>query len=151
MFRAGKPAAAICHGPWTLVEAGLVKDRTLTSWPSLQTDIRNAGGHWVDEQVFTCEAGPNVLVTSRKPDDLSGLLQNGRRCVLSDSRRPGRMTNAHDEPTLDDVMEPVEPSTPDRREHAKAPPHPDETVLDEKVAVERDEVGLDPDEDGDRA
>jgi len=70
MFEAGKPAAVICHGPWTLVEADLVKDRTLTSWPSLATDIENAGGHWVDEQVVTCESGPNVLVTSRKPDDL---------------------------------------------------------------------------------
>jgi protease I len=70
MFEAGKPAAVICHGPWTLVEAGLVKDRTLTSWPSVATDIENAGGHWVDEEVVTCEGGPNVLVTSRKPDDL---------------------------------------------------------------------------------
>ena len=70
MFEAGKPAAVICHGPWTLVEAGLVRDRTLTSWPSLQTDIRNAGGTWVDEQVFVCTGGPNVLITSRKPDDL---------------------------------------------------------------------------------
>lgn len=70
MFEAGKPAAVICHGPWTLVEAGLVKDRTLTSWPSVATDIKNAGGHWVDEEVVTCEGGPNVLVTSRKPDDL---------------------------------------------------------------------------------
>lgn len=70
MFEAGKPAAVICHGPWTLVEAGVVKDRTLTSWPSLETDIENAGGRWVDEEVVTCESGPNVLVTSRKPDDL---------------------------------------------------------------------------------
>ncbi len=70
MFNLGKPAAVICHGPWTLVEAGLVRDRTLTSWPSLHTDIENAGGHWVDEEVFVCENGPNVLVTSRKPDDL---------------------------------------------------------------------------------
>jgi protease I len=70
MFEAGKPAAVICHGPWTLVEAGLVRGRTLTSWPSLQTDIRNAGGTWVDEQVQVCTGGPNVLVTSRKPDDL---------------------------------------------------------------------------------
>jgi protease I len=65
-FEAGKPVAAICHGPWTLVEAGVVDGRTLTSWPSLQTDIRNAGGEWVDEQVHV-DAG---LVTSRKPDDL---------------------------------------------------------------------------------
>jgi protease I len=70
MFAAGKPAAVICHGPWTLVEAGLVRGRTLTSWPSLQTDIRNAGGSWVDAEVQVCTSGPNVLVTSRKPDDL---------------------------------------------------------------------------------
>jgi protease I len=65
-FEAGKPVAAICHGPWTLVEADVVRDRTLTSWPSLQTDIRNAGGNWVDEEVHV-DGG---LVTSRKPDDL---------------------------------------------------------------------------------
>jgi protease I len=65
-FEAGKPVAAICHAPWTLVEADVVEGRTLTSWPSLQTDIRNAGGTWVDEEVHT-DAG---LVTSRKPDDL---------------------------------------------------------------------------------
>jgi protease I len=70
MFTAGKPVAAICHAPWTLVEADLVRGRTLTSWPSLQTDIRNAGGTWVDSQVEVCTAGPNVLITSRKPDDL---------------------------------------------------------------------------------
>ena len=70
MFQAGKPAAVICHGPWTLVEADLVRGRTLTSWPSLRTDIRNAGGTWVDTEVQVCTAGPNVLVTSRKPDDL---------------------------------------------------------------------------------
>lgn len=70
MFEAGKPAAVICHGPWTLVEADLVRGRALTSWPSLQTDIRNAGGTWVDAEVQTCANGPNVLVTSRKPGDL---------------------------------------------------------------------------------
>ena len=69
-FDAGKPVAAICHAPWTLIEAGVVADRTLTSWPSLQTDIRNAGGSWKDAEVVICENGPNVLVTSRKPDDL---------------------------------------------------------------------------------
>jgi protease I len=71
MFEAGKPAAVICHGPWTLVEADLVGGRTLTSWPSLQTDIRNAGGEWKDVEVQRCSAGPNVLITSRKPDDLA--------------------------------------------------------------------------------
>jgi protease I len=70
MFEAGKPAAVICHGPWLLVEAGLARGRTLTSWPSLQTDIRNAGGSWVDTEVQICPAGPNTLVTSRNPDDL---------------------------------------------------------------------------------
>jgi protease I len=70
VFSAGKPVAAICHGPWTLVEADVVKGRTLTSWPSLKTDIRNAGGTWVDEEVQVCQGGPNTLITSRKPDDL---------------------------------------------------------------------------------
>ncbi|MEV1050101.1 type 1 glutamine amidotransferase domain-containing protein [Streptomyces sp. NPDC049887] len=70
-FEAGKPVAAICHAPWTLVEADVVRGRTLTSWPSLRTDIRNAGGTWVDEPVKICRSGPNTLVTSRKPDDLT--------------------------------------------------------------------------------
>ncbi|MFE6778261.1 type 1 glutamine amidotransferase domain-containing protein [Streptomyces sp. NPDC057702] len=70
-FAAGKPVAAICHAPWTLVEADVVRGRTLTSYPSLRTDVRNAGGRWVDEEVVVCSDGPNVLVTSRKPDDLS--------------------------------------------------------------------------------
>ncbi|MFF5080655.1 type 1 glutamine amidotransferase domain-containing protein [Actinoplanes sp. NPDC000266] len=62
----GKPVAAICHGPWTLVEAGAVSGRTLTSWPSLRTDLANAGATWVDEEVFVDDR----LITSRKPDDL---------------------------------------------------------------------------------
>lgn len=66
VVRAGKPVAVICHGPWTLVEAGVLEGRTITSWPSLRTDIRNAGGTWVDEEV--CRDGN--LVSSRKPDDL---------------------------------------------------------------------------------
>lgn len=65
-FGEGKPVGVICHGPWTLVEADLVRGRRLTSWPSLQTDIRNAGGEWVDEEVVTDEG----LVSSRNPDDL---------------------------------------------------------------------------------
>lgn len=69
-FEAGKPVAAICHAPWTLVEADVVRGRTLTSWPSLRTDIRNAGGTWVDEQVHVSREGPSTLITSRKPDDL---------------------------------------------------------------------------------
>ncbi|MFH8590210.1 type 1 glutamine amidotransferase domain-containing protein [Streptomyces rimosus] len=74
-FDAGKPVAAICHAPWTLIEADVVRDRTLTSWPSLRTDIRNAGGNWVDEQVKVCTGGPNTLITSRKPDDLKAFCE----------------------------------------------------------------------------
>jgi protease I len=65
-FEAGKPVAVICHGPWMLVEADVVRGRKLTSWPSIETDIRNAGGNWVDEQVVVDQG----LVTARKPDDL---------------------------------------------------------------------------------
>lgn len=65
-FEAGKPVAAICHGPWVLVEAGVVNGRKLTSWPTLQTDIRNAGGNWVDKEVVVDQG----LVTSRNPDDI---------------------------------------------------------------------------------
>jgi protease I len=67
-FKAGKPVGVICHGPWTLVEADLVKGRTLTSYPSIRTDIRNAGGNVVDEEVVTDQG----LVSSRDPDDLPG-------------------------------------------------------------------------------
>ena len=66
-FEQDKPVAVICHGPWTLVEAGVLKGRTITSWPSLQTDIRNAGATWVDEEVHV----DHGLVSSRKPDDLA--------------------------------------------------------------------------------
>jgi protease I len=62
----GKPVAAICHAPWTLIEADVLRGRRLTSWPSLQTDVRNAGGEWVDEPVVV----DGNLITSRKPDDL---------------------------------------------------------------------------------
>jgi protease I len=69
-FDAGLPVAVICHGPWTLVEADVVRGRTITSWPSLRTDIRNAGGNWVDEEVVVDTEGTNTLISSRKPDDL---------------------------------------------------------------------------------
>jgi protease I len=65
-FAAGKPVGVICHGPWTLIDAGVAEGRTLTSWPSLQTDLRNAGANWVDEEVHVDQG----LVSSRKPDDL---------------------------------------------------------------------------------
>jgi protease I len=70
-FDAGKPVAAICHGPWTLIDAGVVRGRQITSWPSLQTDLRNAGAKWVDQEVVT----DNGLVTSRKPDDIPAFNQ----------------------------------------------------------------------------
>jgi protease I len=64
--QSGKPVAAICHGPWTLIEAGVVKGHTLTSWPSLKTDLKNAGANWVDKEVVL----DGNFITSRKPDDL---------------------------------------------------------------------------------
>lgn len=66
IFEAGKPVGVICHGPWTLIDAGVVEGRTLTSWPSLETDLRNAGANWVDEEVHVDQG----LVSARKPDDL---------------------------------------------------------------------------------
>ncbi len=80
--RAGKPIAAICHGPWMLVEAGLVRDSTLTSWPSLKTDVRNAGGNWVDREVVE----DHDIVTSRKPDDIPAF--NERMIGLFEKARP---------------------------------------------------------------
>src|SRR5687768_5042417 len=65
-FRAGKPVAAICHAPWVLIDAGVVRGRRLTSWPAIQSDVKNAGGTWVDEEVVV----DNGLVTSRRPDDI---------------------------------------------------------------------------------
>ena len=66
----GKPVAAICHAPWTLIEADVVRGKRITSWPSLQTDLRNAGAEWVDEQVVT----DGNLITSRNPDDLPAFI-----------------------------------------------------------------------------
>ncbi len=70
-FEEGKPAAVICHGPWVLIDAGVVRGRTLTSWPAIRTDVTNAGGHWVNEEVVV----DNGLVTSRKPDDIPAFNQ----------------------------------------------------------------------------
>ena len=66
----GKPAAAVCHAPWVLIEAQAVRGRTLTSWPSLRTDLANAGATWVDQEVVVDEVGAGPLITSRNPDDL---------------------------------------------------------------------------------
>jgi protease I len=82
---AGKPVAAICHAPWTLVEAGAVKGRTLTSWPSLHTDITNAGGNWVDREVVVSTDGGYPLVTSRKPADLPAFCREAVR-AFTDKR-----------------------------------------------------------------
>jgi protease I len=82
-FNSGKPIGAICHGPWMLVEAGVLRRRTLTSWPSIRTDIRNAGGHWVDEEVITDQN----LTTSRKPDDLQAF---NERLIREFSGKPSQ-------------------------------------------------------------
>ena len=67
---AGKPIAVICHGPWSLIDAGVARGRTMTSWPSLRTDLTNAGTTWVDREVVVCDEGPNRVVSSREPGDL---------------------------------------------------------------------------------
>jgi protease I len=82
----GKPVAAICHAPWTLVEAGVLEGRTLTSWPSLRTDISNAGGTWVDEEVH--EDGN--LITSRKPGDLPAFCKRMVERMSTASAAPSR-------------------------------------------------------------
>lgn len=95
-FQTGKPVGAICHGPWSLVETGVVKGRTITSWPSLKTDIRNAGGRWVDEEVQV----ENGLVTSRKPDDLPAFC----RQIVEEFRQGGRGTR----PPMTEQAEPYQ-------------------------------------------
>jgi deglycase len=74
-FRTGKPVAAICHAPWLLIEAEVVRSRQLTSYPSLQTDLRNAGATWLDEEVVICTGGRNTLITSRRPGDLKAFIE----------------------------------------------------------------------------
>ncbi len=84
-FASGTPVASICHGPWMLVEAGVLKGRTLTSWPSIRTDIQNAGGTWVDEDVH-CDRG---LVTSRKPNDLPAFCDKAIEEFAEGTHLPG--------------------------------------------------------------
>lgn len=84
---AGLPIAAICHAPWTLVEADAVRGRMLTSWPSLRTDLVNAGAEWVDQEVVVCRNGPGPLITSRKPDDLPAFCSTVVG-VLADAHSP---------------------------------------------------------------
>ncbi len=75
MFEAGKPVAAICHGQWALIEGDLVAGRTVTSSPSLQSDLRNAGAYWVDRDVVVCRQGINTLLTVRGPGDLGAFCE----------------------------------------------------------------------------
>ena len=83
----GKPIAAICHGPWTLIEADAVRGRTMTSWPSLKTDLRNAGANWVDAEAIR----DKNLVTSRKPDDIPAFSQEMIRLFSeAEEARPSR-------------------------------------------------------------
>jgi protease I len=83
----GRPVAAICHGPWALVEAGVVEGRTVTSYPSLQTDLRNAGAAWVDRSVAVDDDGPFTLVTSRTPDDLGDFLPAVEKALAGSPER----------------------------------------------------------------
>ncbi|MFG3258619.1 type 1 glutamine amidotransferase domain-containing protein [Streptomyces sp. NPDC048172] len=80
---AGSTVAAICHGPWALVEAAVVKGKRLTSYPSLATDIRNAGGDWVDEEAATDSSGGWTLITSRTPDDLDAFVREMRTALVT--------------------------------------------------------------------
>ena len=90
--QAGKPIAAICHGPWTLIEAGAVQGRRMTSWPSLATDLRNAGANWVDQECVV----DNGLVTSRKPDDIPAfnkkMIEEFAEGVHTGNRGAGQMS-----------------------------------------------------------
>ncbi len=94
LHAAGKPLAVICHGPWLLVESGVARGRRLTSWPTLQTDIRNAGGEWVDEEVVV----DGNLVTSRKPDDIPAFNEKMIEEVC-EGRHAGQRDKVHGEAT----------------------------------------------------
>lgn len=82
-FDAGKPVAAICHGPWTLIEANAVKGRTVTSWPSLRSDLQNAGGKWVDQEVVV----DNGLITSRNPHDIPAFNREAIKAFTAGQRQ----------------------------------------------------------------
>jgi protease I len=86
-FDAGKPVASICHGPWTVIEAGAARGRRIASWPSLKTDVRNAGAEWVDQEVVV----DGALVTSRKPDDIPAFNRE-MISLFSTARRQSRQT-----------------------------------------------------------
>ncbi len=88
-FDANKPVAAICHGPWTLVDSGVVRGRKMTSYESIQTDLKNAGAKWVDEEVVTCRQS-NVLITSRKPADIPAF----NRVIIEEFAKAPQMAGA---------------------------------------------------------
>jgi protease I len=88
-FQAGKPVAAICHGPWTLIEAGAVQGRQVTSWPSLKSDLRNAGAEWVDQEVVV----DNGLITSRNPQDIPAFNREMVEAFI-EGKRPGQRLSA---------------------------------------------------------
>lgn len=94
-FEAGKPVAAICHGPWTLIDAGVARNRKMTSWPSIKIDLVNAGAEWVDEEVVV----DNGLVTSRKPDDLPAF---NRKMIeeFEEGPHPGQKQSAFADPKM---------------------------------------------------
>jgi putative intracellular protease/amidase len=91
-LNAGRPVAVICHGPWTLIEADVVRGRTITSWPSVRTDLRNAGANWVDDEVVECARGPNMLVSGRKPDDLPAFCDTLVAAFATDKSSPNSAT-----------------------------------------------------------
>ena len=90
MVERGKPVAVICHGPWTLIDAGTVRGRTITSWPSLHTDLTNAGAEWVDREVVIDTNGPGPMVSSRKPDDLPAFCRAMVQSFTSAATATGR-------------------------------------------------------------
>ena len=104
-FQTGKPVAAICHGPWTLIDAGVARGRKMTSWPSLRTDLRNAGVDWVDQEVVV----DNGLVTSRKPDDIPAfnrkMIEEFREGLHGGQKRHGQGDRER-------IHEPVEAGSP---------------------------------------
>ena len=89
-FEAGKPVGVICHGPWTLIDAGVARGRRLTSWPSLKTDLTNAGAEWVDEEVCVDANDMNTLVSSRKPADIPAFNEHLLKVLGTHTNSPGR-------------------------------------------------------------
>ena len=109
----GKPIAVICHGPWILIETAGLKGRTLTSWPSLQTDLLNAGAEWIDEEVVVCDRDSSTLISSRKPDDLPRFCDT----LISVFGRPHPTADTlpADSPAIG-ILDPEDPNPPEPSE-----------------------------------